>query len=252
MSRALGSEFLNSPRREASTKRVGPMALGCWLIALSSVTHSWAHELRKVPPSFWLQRTELIEVIRERYPNLEKQDFSGTPLVTVLFSADGTVVATHLERLPDKASAPVASEAQFQRLGVTQGTLQYVGTARVAVGNSSPIVIFAARDSRDLDRALIEHYFPRAINERATDDRTLWILFDHDGRVIRTGSEVLNPKTFARTLEHRFSGIHTDEMMAVEIWSKDGKPVRNGAHHRLKLECVWLTGGSPVPSTSTP
>jgi hypothetical protein len=109
------------------------------------------------------------------------------------------------------------------------------------------VVVFGARDSRDLDRALVQRYFPDALKRKAPPEGELWLLFTHDGEVVERGEEPLSPLSFPKTLEARYPGIHTAESTLASVVGVDGKPLIDATRHPLKLECVWLSADSPVP-----
>src|SRR5262249_29889885 len=154
---------------------------------------SESSELRKPAPDASAQpyRERLEALIRSRYPNLVNEKLSGTAVVTVLLEFDGRVAATHLDVSPEPLKELTASESQFARLGVAVGELRYVGVADVDLPLNTVLVVFGARNSRDMDRALVEHFFPRVLTEGLPKGEGIWILFDHDGRVLASGQDLI-------------------------------------------------------------
>jgi len=75
----------------------------------------------------------------------------------------------------------------------------------------------------------------------------IWILLDHEGRVLRTGEEVVDSRALKTVLEARYPGIRTAEITTSPVFARDGKPITNSAGEILQLHCVWLAAGSPNP-----
>ena len=168
--------------------------------------------------------------------------------MTILFNSDGTLANTHVEFTREGTATLAASEEQFARFGLSAGRMQYIGVGRIQLPTTQAVVIFGAADTRELDRALIERFFPEALTRRAPANRHLWILFDHEGRVLRTGEDLIAPENLRATLEARFPGIHTAaDMTSGPVLGPDGRPVENLDHHALELDCVWLTQDSVLP-----
>lgn len=220
------------------------------LLAVSvALAQSAAQELRKLPPDYpaLAYRMRITGVIAERYPALLAGNSSGTPVVTVLFNPDGTVAATRLETLGDGVRELTVSEAQFAPFGEAASHLQYIAAAHMALPGTTALVVFAQRDSHELDRTLVERYFPEIGTQKLPPDTRLWLLFTHEGTVVRSGEEPLDPGHFPKTLERRFPGVHTTESSLTAVIAPDGKPFLDTSRHPLQLECVWLSADSRLP-----
>lgn len=189
----------------------------------------------------------LTALIQQRYPELNAGKPKGIPVVTVLLSYDGSVAGSHLEFAPQGSPALSASEEKFARFGLSAGRMQYIGVGRLQLSTTEAVVIFGASDSRDLDRALIDRYFPNALTQHAPANDQLWVLFDHEGRILRVGEDTEAPEHLRQTLEARFRGVHTADMTTSPVFGQDNRPLEDSGHHALVLDCVWLTADSPLP-----
>jgi hypothetical protein len=127
------------------------------------------------------------------------------------------------------------------------GDLRYLGESRIQTPLNTVLVVFGGRDSHTLDRALIERYFPDVLSQGVAPQMRIWILLDHEGRVLRTGEEAFDSGTLKTVLETRYAGIRTAEMTTSQVLARDGKPVTDSAGEALQLHCVWLAPGSPTP-----
>jgi len=206
-------------------------------------------ELRKLPPYGGTQPypARLRALIESRYPQLLTGPPADTPVITVLFNADGTVGGTYLETPPKHEVTLTASEVQFSRFGLSAGDLQYIGVGRVQLPGLMALVVFGAKTSRDLDRALVAQYFPQALVPGAPLPEGLWILFDREGRVLRTGTERIDPTQLRATLEARFPGTRMGDLTVTPVFGRDGRPLETSRREALELTCVWLAEGSPLP-----
>lgn len=214
-----------------------------------AVSPSDSVALRKPAPDAFAQpyRQRLEALIQARYPKLLSEKLPGTAVVTVLLESDGQVAATRLDISPEPLKQLTASESQFARLGVAVGELRYVGVADVDLPLNTVLVVFAARNSRQVDRALMERFFPRVLTEGLPKGEGLWILFDHDGRVLASGQDLMASDVSA-LLESRYPGIRIANVAANTVYGRDGHPLAGADHDPLQLHCVWLAADSPVPN----
>jgi len=225
-------------------RRLGALLALCGTVALA------APELRKPSPDAAAEpdRERLETLVKERYPQLGERHASGTPVVTILFEADGRVARTDLEVRSVPPEGLTATEEQFNRFGHLDGQLHYISMARIELPANTVLVVFAGLDSRDLDRALVERYFPQTLTQGVPDEG-VWILFDHKGRVLRTGEERLQPADLRSLLESRYPGIRTSDMTVTPVVDRYGDQIKNSSGKALQLYCVWLAVGSPTPET---
>ena len=114
-------------------------------------------ELQKLPPDPSVQASHerVIAVIKERYPQLLNH-LSGTPVLTLLLNADGTIARSDLEVSEQTTGPLTVTELQFERFGLRSGDLQYVGVSREELPHGAALIAFGVRSPNDLDRALIE------------------------------------------------------------------------------------------------
>ena len=198
-----------------------------------------AAELVKPAPDTKLEpfRERITGLVKARYPQLLLGNFVGTPVLTVLFNTDGTIERSDIQMSTEqRAQSLTATESQFHRFGLRLGDLQYVGMARVALPGGSALVVFGARTSEELDRALVEKYFPDVLTQPDKAGDELWILFDHAGHVLKSGEESVTSDDLEKRLLARYPGIRISDVKE--------SPVKGTSLH---LHCVWLAADSPSP-----
>ena len=200
-------------------------------------------DLRKPAPDAQARpyQARLEGVIRERYPELFTRTVDGIPIVTALFDSQGNLLRTDLEVSSASASELGVSAASFRRFGVIASDLQYVAEASVQLPANTVVVAFAGIGSRELDRALVRRLFPQVFAQGTSGSEELWILFDHEGRVLRTGEEHFQAEHLRTLLEKRYPGIRTIDMTVTPVSNSRGRP--------LQLSCVWLSSDSPLPES---
>lgn len=233
------------PMRARGTVRALSLAMASsWVLG-----QTLAPELRKPAPDAQAlpYRERLETLIEVRYPRLLTEKLAGTAMVTVLFEPDGTLSGTNLEAIPQSSEPLTASEAQFARFGLAAGELKYIGVARIQLSLNTVLVVFGARDSRQLDHALVERHFPQALIEGLPAGQSIWILFDHAGQVLRSGQESVIAATLRKTLETRYPGIRTEAMTVTPVLGKAGAGHKE-LHASLQLYCIWLAADSPLPA----
>jgi len=244
---------LNEPRYfEVAGTRSGFSRLAWVLISITLYAPSHAvnlAELLKPPPDASVQpsRERVTALIKERYPQLLLGHLSGTPVLTVLLNADGTIARSDLEISQQSAGSLTVTELQFARFGLRSGELQSVGVEREQLPHGAVLIVFGTRSSVELDRALVERYFPKVMTERVPAGEGLWILFDHSGHVLKSGEEILPSADLKSTFERRYRGIHISAITESLVIARDGRRIEDTAHVPLHLDCVWLTKNSPSP-----
>jgi hypothetical protein len=207
-----------------------------------------AGDLRKPAPGEELQpfRERLMTLVRERYPQLLTAETQGTPVLRVLFNSDGTIARSDLEITSEHMEELTARRSQFARFHLEPGALKYLGAGHLPLPGRTALVIFGGLGSNELDRALIERYFPAVAKHALPVGEGVWILFDQEGRVLRTGTERIDPGTLRQTLEARYPGIRTSDM-AVSPVARDRNLVKNSSEAETQLYSVWLAVRSPPP-----
>jgi hypothetical protein len=86
---------------------------------------------------------KLKAIVAERYPQLARQSVDGTAIVTLLFDAQGQVIASRLR--VSSTSAVTASAVEFADLGVSAGQLKSMGTEHIDFAVNRVWVVFASR-----------------------------------------------------------------------------------------------------------
>jgi len=204
-------------------------------------------ELRKPEPSSLSPSSARFEaLIKQRYPNILAHTFVGTPVVSVLVEPTGRITRSNLEVFTGPPSRFVASESQIARLAPAGAHITDRAFKIVKVSNTTVIELFAITDSHKLDRALVERFFPKVLKEGVPSGEGIWMLFDHEGRVLRTGQEHIELSNLRRMLELRYPGIQTASVASFPIVGRDEQPLEM-QQSMVRLHCVWLAIGSVAP-----
>jgi hypothetical protein len=194
-------------------------------------------------------RERVTELVRERYPQLLSDKQPGTAVLIVLFNSDGTIAASDVQTYALHSETLTADETQFERFGLQSGDVRYVGVDRIELPVGSVLVIFGARSSQSLDRALVQRYFPSILTEYPPADQTLWILFDHAGNVLSYGQDTLIAIDLEDALEARFPGIRISDTSVTAVAVREAHAGQSCPGDRfVQLHLVWLARDSPVPN----
>ena len=225
-------------------------SLGLALFTSIAWAQATVTELRKPAPDSQAQpyREGLEALIKARYPELLTQKIAGTAVVTILFDGEGTPERSDLKVVTTPPGALTASEEDFARFGLTASELKYIGVARVTLPLNAALVVFAAHDSRQLDYALVQRFFPEALMSPSAVTGTLWILFDHEGRVLKTGQEPTPSADLLRVLHRRYPAIQVSETAVTTVIGSDGHPIQRSSQETLQMSSFWLAAGSPTPA----
>ena len=204
-------------------------------------------DLRKPEPSSLAPSSAQFEaLIRERYPDILTHTFVGTPVVSVLVEPTGRITRSKLEVFTGPPSRFVVSESQIARLAPAGRHVTNTGREIVKISNTTVIELFAIMDSHELDRALVERFFPKVLKEGVPSGEGIWMLFDHGGRVLRAGEGHIELSNLRRMLELRYPGIQTASAASFPVVGRDGQPLKI-RRSLVRLYCVWLAIGSVVP-----
>jgi len=208
-------------------------------------------ELRKPAPNPGARpyREQLQALIRDRYPQLGIETTPGIPVLTVLFDLYGEIVRSELEFSTRPPAELAASEESFAHFGTAVGDLQYVADPSFQTAANTMFVIFGGLGSRQLDRSLVQRFFPQIVSGGASLNQGIWILFDHQGRVLRTGQEQFAPGSLSSVLESRYPGIRTADLTATPVVGQDSQRLKDPRGRPLQLTCLWLAADSPPPSS---
>jgi hypothetical protein len=227
-----------------------------------------AAELRKLPPTgdSSLRLGQKFEsLLIEKYPELLRDHYDGTPVVSVLFKNDGTVERSSNEIFRGAPDDFRPSEAAYaERFAIKAEEVAYVGLqAMVAPATQTKILIaFTERketglpfvssiiptpDTRGLDRRIAERYFAAELKNGVSPPERLWVLFDSEGRIMKTGKAMSGSEAINRVLEAQFPGIETDSVTVTPLTDHNMQPVSRLDGKPLQLFSVWLKKGSPPP-----
>jgi hypothetical protein len=244
-------------QRGTSEQWIASLILSLTLLSLPCGAHeepgtrapSVTTELRKPPPNPGARpyRELFLALIRQRYPHLLTDTMEGTPVVTVLFNLYGDIVRSDLTISSQPPGELAASEASFSRFGLAQRDLQYVGASVVQTSANTVLIEFGGTGSREIDRNLVQQYFPQLASSGLAPKEGIWILLDHNGQVVKTGQEHFEPEHLRELLEKRYPGISTSDMTLTPVTGPDGRPLTDPHGRPVQLTCVWLVSGSPLP-----
>jgi hypothetical protein len=217
--------------------------------------------LRKPPPSHAGAPPEkFAALIKERYPTLANQKVAGTPLLIALFNHDGSIARTEQDVFQGPPQAFKATKALFERFGLTPDAVGPMGVQGLEFANQTILVVYTERndqqipsssnvfpDSRTIDRALTERFFPGVFDHGTAAGEGIWVLFDRQGAVLRTGQESFDPTKLIPLLESRYPGIKASEMTVTPVVDSNMHPIKILSGGELELYSVWLDVGSSQP-----
>jgi hypothetical protein len=90
---------------------------------------------------------QLEAMVRDRYPQLVTQRFSGVPVVTALFNFDGTLAAADLEMSATDPGELTAPGLSFSRFGLKARDISYMGVARIELPFTTVVIVYGGRRS---------------------------------------------------------------------------------------------------------
>lgn len=224
-------------------------------------------ELHKLPPDDATARQlnqRLQALVKERYPQLLQQTVSGTPVVNVLFKDDGSVDYSNSEIAAGSPEGLLGKAYYAQHLHMPEDEVAYVGIQRVVSPTTGQIVwvtftqrkrlntppptnILPAPDTRSIDRSLVQRYFPEALQGGVSTQTRLWVLFDSEGNVLRTGTDSSRPAALTGVLETEYPGIQTGFITATPVTNDQMQSVKTLSGEPLQLFSVWLAKDSALP-----
>lgn len=226
-------------------------------------------ELRKLPPSevpAQQLNQRLQALVKERYPQFWQQQVSGAPVVNVLFKDDGSVDYSNSEIAAGSPEGLLGRQYYAQHLHMPEEEVAYVGLQRVVSpvtgqtvwvtftqrkrpNSPPPKNVLHGRDTRSIDRSLVQRYFPEALQGEVSTQTRLWVLFDSEGNVVRTGTDTSGPAALTEVLETRYPGIDTEFIHTSPVTNEEMREVKTASGEPLRLFSVWLRKGSPLPQT---
>jgi len=204
------------------------------------------------------------QLLASKFPGLLEQEVDGTPVVVVLINEDLSIARAEKFISPEPMEQVHTSKATFAMLGLDEDSVPYVGNMgmrsphdpnkrmlMVFTERATPGVPFVSRvaaDTRAVDRAIFDRYFPAAAKGGVPAGENLWVLLNRAGNVLRSGEEPIDPPRWNRMLESRFSGIRTEGLTVTPITDGAGKPLQDRGGKNLQLHSVWLAPDSPLPT----
>ena len=237
--------------------------------AQASGTAKISAELRKPPPTDSTSMGARFKaLLKERYPQLLRDKVVGTPVVSVLFGTDGSIERTSSEVFHGRPDEFIVTEPFFaERFGIPVDEVAYTNvqfveipsaqtgvlvasTERKNAHSATPFVssIGAFPDTRAIDHALVERYFPLALRRPVPAQVLLWVLLGSDGRVLRTGQNGSSDPNYNHMLDGQFPGIDTQFVTITPVTDNDLRPVNDSSGKPVQLYCFWLKQGSQLPA----
>jgi beta-lactamase regulating signal transducer with metallopeptidase domain len=200
----------------------------------------------------------------EKYPELLRGEFDGSPVLVVLLNADYSVAKS--ERLGGPTAGEQVSVADFQAIGLAQKDVPYVGATWMALPDQPGRGFLAAfteapakagerfvsklfPDTRAIDRQVFEHYFDAATRGAIPAGESPWMLLDRNGHVLRTGvRSMTDADGFPTWLASQYPGVQSQEMTVTPLTDPEGNAIEDLGGNDLNLFSVWLAPGSPAPA----
>lgn len=202
-------------------------------------------------------------LLYKQYPKLLTDKAPGTPVVLVLYDRTGKMerweIVEAFNGNPQEFQAP---DSLFERFGVKKEELGWIAVQGMETKANRVLVVFSYRkdsnsnwppaglfpDTSEVDRAIVTRFFPGAMEHGVAASEGLWVLLDHEGNVLRTGREPLEPNTLEQLLESRYRGIDISAVTVSPVTRDDAQPVKNASGKDLELHSLWLDPKSPLPS----
>jgi hypothetical protein len=202
-------------------------------------------------------------MLNQHYPKLLTDKVSGTPVLVVLYDRAGKMErwgrAETFTGDPEEFTAP---DSIFERFGVKQEELGWIAVQGMESKANKILVVFSYRkgpdsvrppaglfpDTSAIDRALVARFFPDAMQKGVAAGEGLWVLFDSEGNILRTGREPFEPNTLEQMLESRYRGIDITAITVSPVTRGDAQQVKNASGEDLQLHSLWLDPASPLPS----
>ena len=248
------------PRRQAWLLGLLGLLAATFVFAATSLNAPQTDSLAAVrkpfnnqsPPQYVLDFEGLL---KKQYPRLLTDKASGVPVVVVLFDRAGylerSAAAETFNGNPQDFRAP---DSLFDRFGISRDALGWIAVQGIETKANTVLVVFSYRkDPRSnypparlfpntsvVDRAIVARFFPDAIEHGVAAGEGMWVLFDHDGNVLRTGREPFEPQDLGNMLESRYRGIKISTITVT--------PVTRPSGTELQLHSLWLDSASPLPS----
>jgi hypothetical protein len=226
-------------------------------------------ELHKASPTLAAARqlNERMEaLVKQHYPQLLQRRVNGTPVVNALFNDDGELEYSDYEIAASNPEGSLGNDYFAQHLPMAADEVAYIGLQAVVSGTTGQKVmvaftqrlrpdepraprvsLLAPPETRSIDRSLVERYFPDAFWGVLSDQARLWVLFDNNGNVLRTGTDFSRPTALTEVLEAEYPGIKTQFITDTPVTDMKLQNVKTSSGAPLQLFSVWLEQGSALP-----
>jgi beta-lactamase regulating signal transducer with metallopeptidase domain len=255
------------PRRQAWVLGLLCSLATSFVVAAGSLNAPSADSLAEIrkpinsPLPQYIQDFEAM--LKQHYPKLLTDKASGTPVFVVLYNSAGKMerweLAETFKGSPQEFTAP---DSIFERFGVKQEQLGMIGVQGVESKANKMLVVFSYRkgpntsyppaglfpDTSAIDRAIVARFFPDAMQKGVAAGEGLWVLFDPEGNILRTGREPFAPNTLEQMIESRYRGIEISGITVAPVMREDAQHVKNASGEDLQLHSLWLDASSPLPS----
>jgi beta-lactamase regulating signal transducer with metallopeptidase domain len=260
--------MVNSPRRRALIAGACVALAGSCVFAATQMEAPARIDTTpiKLPPGPGpsLRAGQAVErLAQEKYPELLRGEFDGSPVLVTLLNADFSVAKS--ARLGGPTAGEQVSVADFQAIGLAQKDVPYVGATWMALPDQPGRGFLAAfteapakagerfvsklfPDTRAVDRQVFEHYFDAATRGAIPAGKSPWMLLDRSGHVLRTGVRPMTDADgFPTWLASQYPGIQSQEMTVTPLIDAEGNAIEDLGGNDLNLFSVWLAPGSPAP-----
>ena len=184
--------------------------------------------------------------------------------MNVLFKDDGSVDYSNSEIATGSPEGLLGKAYYAQHLHMPEEEVAYVGIQGVVSPTTGQIVwvtftqrkrpnapppknILPGRDTRSIDRSLVQRYFPEALQGGVSTQTRLWVLFDSEGNVLRTGTDSSRPAALTGVLETEFPGIRAEFINTSPVTNEQMQEVKTSSGEPLQLFSVWLAKDSALP-----
>jgi hypothetical protein len=219
----------------------------------------------------------LQKLVDEKYPQLLKGDFSGFPVVTVLFNPDGSVESSTYEMTAGSNKDRGYGIGNLEILGVPSEEEGYVQAETLPVPFGKEIFVrYGERknpgdsyfyhywpidtvDRESLDNELLARYFPDVLEGSAAEGQ-LWIILDSEGRVLATGQDVVvsipeldggvSSQSADSAIKSLYPTLQTDRAQFWPLMDATSQPITDINGRMTSLYCVWLAPGASLPKAA--
>jgi hypothetical protein len=138
----------------------------------------------------------------------------------------------------ERSAAPAAARAEAPAVAPAVASAKAPVPA-AALRLAPPADPAAGAGDAAIIRAIVARYFPE-VNEGADPGLSRWVLFDHEGRVVRTGRGPAAGEPELRALiEQGQSGARIAQFRTVRIGEDRGSPI--------SIALAWSAAASPAP-----